>query len=180
MVYHGVLTEEQGAEFLTVWRACDIDHTCRSVLKSHPPSSHARHTMVDIMARLGPFNHGKTDRLLETHRANFVRDMEAGADSKSNLVMKHGRAYATKLWNYIKTISVLTQTFCVCCFAQCPLHPPPAVRRDKRYMTVLGNTCIPWSMMGSKFGWLHECTLVFMAWLRDVLEALPEHCLKSL
>jgi hypothetical protein len=56
----------------------------------------------------------------------------------------------------------------------CAVHPPADVRANRRYINVSGNTCVPWSMLGSKFGWLHECTIVMLAWLWSLVKALPE------
>jgi site-specific DNA-cytosine methylase len=138
--------------------------------------------MGDILERLSPKEYADLQEMCKNEKAAFAKEekkMRArmgkpGKMMKGALSRTHGRNFLDKAWAYLKTGEPPRTSFCHACDKECPLHPPPEARAAKRYINIAGNTCVPWSLMGSREGWLHECTLVFLAWVRDIAAAEPQ------
>ena len=157
-------------------RARESDVQCQRILAGYPDSSRPKHILTNILDRL------KFDQQFVKNKLNMALiGMEntckaAGADAsrRCELVREHGRDYARWLWKHLSSKYTNLETQCVACESLCPVHPAPADRRDSLYMLIVGNTCTPWSQMGKRLGWLHECTAVYLCFLQDALRAAPE------
>lgn len=152
------------------YRACDIDPTCRRTLKGQ-----AKHVMVNIMDRVEGVDDQYVKKELE-HSASLLdadrKKLAAEGSSKGELARcsrQHGRRFADMVWQHVGQSKAQPRAPCRSCGQDCLVHPPPADRDSSTYVVVMGNTCLPWSAMGSRKGWLHDATLPYMVALRDAV-----------
>ena len=160
------------------WRACDIDAICRYVLQQHPETSRPKHIMGDILDRCN-----LTKLMTQClHQAEEKFQIAVAAEavgsnagkSRNTLLKEHGRRYAEECWAALLRKSCKGQLYCQVCDGHCDVHPSESDRAGRRYLIAGGNTCISWSTLGQRMGWLHLATAVFLVWLRDLLNARPE------
>ncbi len=165
------------------YRACESEERNRMLLAGHAEASRPEHILVDILERVD-FDVDFVKKKLETAVRKMqceVRMKAAGIDSKTDRqriraenVKEHGGAFANWLWDHLAGKNVRERTRCETCRKNCRTHPTPKMRRDKRYVVVGGNICTSWSILGSRFGWLHFATIVYLVFLRDVKAAKAE------
>ena len=173
--HHELLTEQESKQFCIFWRATDIERECRQVLRSHPTGSKPRHITSDILDRCKGRDQAGLDKLFKKRMNQFDTALaKPGGEIKSVLVERIGRAYATDLWGELMNIEPDAHVWCTSCEQECLAHPPPAVRSARKYMNCSGNICVPWSALGNRLGWLHQATLPFLCWLRDLVKQEPD------
>lgn len=185
MVSKGHLPPGSVESLFKVWRAGDIESSCRKVLATygrHQPE----HITGDILRRLREDDLNKLRDLLDQFKRRF--DVALGAQSTSatpkkrfSLLLDIGREYMDKACELMDTMDVATTAWCFKHHRQCPLHPPRAGVVDGGasthsmfYLVVAGWTCVPWSSMSrARLMWLDDCSLVFLAWLFSTIKAQP-------
>lgn len=99
------------------------------------------------------------------------RPASTSASSRADLVRDHGRAFLKTGWAEVCKEPPAAQGHCYVCMKRCDLHPSATDRANRRYINLSGNTCIPWSTMGQKMGWLHEATISMLSWLWSLVSA---------
>ena len=156
------------------YRACDSDDVCRYVVSKHTPDTRPVHIMDDMLKRVDAGTRELMGRWLTQALKKFQDAAAQGHRRRSVLVELHGRKFAKKVWAHLETIEVEQTAPCHSCNDNCKVHPSSEERAGRRYMNASGNVCVPWSSLGSRMGWLHEATLVFLVWLKDIIEALPD------
>ena len=164
---------------------------------SHSPATASKHVMSNILNRVSSQTLKDLESLLGKYQKMFdqrLAKVKAKAAAKiapkkgkgkrtpkvtekqaaASLARTFGREFLDKGWELLKGAEFKSTDHCQCCDQQCPVHPPSADREGRRYINLSGSTCVPWSSMGTKLGWLHSCTIVFLVWLADLVRASPD------
>lgn len=160
-----------------VWRVCDSELSCRRVLSSY---QHHRpeHVLKNILDRLPCESLLKLQEMLSDYRSRFTRAKEEDVHADiGELSRRHGRGFMRAALEYMMGVQVKKKTFCTRHKAECDVFPPPECRAACGFLIVAaGWTCVPWSSMSRQTlkHWLHDCSLVFIAWLWSTLKEGPE------
>lgn len=169
-----------GDPLMINYRACDIDESCREVLKDFGGVFAPEHIHGDILDRVDDDTKSALETLLLEHQALRNQQMnEQHSDGPAppkliNMLTKQsGRQLMKAAFDLIRSRGdgIWKSTAqCFRCNAQCCIHPPPAIRGNRLYMNVGGNTCTPWSSVNqSSMMWLTSHSLVVIVWLADLM-----------
>ena len=113
---------------------------------------------------------------LKDRRDRITTSIQSGSahpDSRQALIETSGRDFvATKIAEMRLWTEMPTSQWCVKHGRCCELCPRVG---DKLHMEVAGSTCVAFSSMGARWGWLHESSITFLAWGRRV-RAMRPHC----
>ena len=187
------VTQNQLDELFVHYRASDNDATCRKVLLSPKRQGlEPQHVMADI--------HDRVQYCVIAHlrdlKAKFVKrfkqqiqefkDAETPLTNKEQNVLKKslGREFLAEACEYMIQDSTRDKYFpdgkCFKCPGVCCLHPPPSMRKSRRYLNVGGNTCLPWTGMSSTaLAWLDDHSIPMIVWLFDLLEHDPDFIIQE-
>ena len=160
-----------------VWRACDTELSCRRVLSSY---QHHRpeHVLKNILDSLPSESLQNLQEMLAEHRGGFTRAKEEDVTADTGeLSRRHGRDFIRAALKYMMGVQVKKKTFCTRHNTECDVFPPPECRAANVFFILgAGWTCVSWSSMSRQIlkHWLHDCSLVFIAWLWSTLKEGPE------
>ena len=146
----------------------------RALLNKHLNKLKAKktiHAATKVGGRRGAMKKRPAANSIRTTRTKSATPI---AQHRRDLTQTHGRAFLEEAWVEIQKTPPLEKAHCFACNQGCQVHPPPEVRGTRLYINVSGNTCTPWSTMGSRMGWLHESSIVLLAWLWSLVESRPE------
>ena len=148
------------------YRASDISKVCREVILSHrsPP----KHLMGDMLDRMpSDLKSELLDLLVEYKRRLRKRKRNNG---RTGLVRELGRAFIKEAWKLTKkALPRFHRTaHCYICNKQCPIYPK---RTGGLVIAFVGNTCLPWSSMGNRMGWLDDCSLEYLQFMGEITVA---------
>ena len=173
-----------GSTSLIVWRAGDVDASCRKVLLSHSGDSRAEHISGCILQRAQRATIVTLEGLLTEHQKHF-HDALAVATSetwsphirpptRSELLMEHGHAFMEAAIQVMEMDELRSKVWCFKHQCKCDINPPAEVVAGKLFVHSAGWTCAPWSSMSrTRMRWLHKCSIVFLIWLFSTLQARP-------
>lgn len=144
----------------------------------------SEHIGTDMLARMKPHVLAELQAMLSDAKGRLGRrqsdESDVGASSarvpRQQCVTELGREFMRSAWSKIKCEDVLVHDM-VCLVhegCRCRSYPTAAERLGRLLMVIAGSTCCPWSAMGSRFGWLDVASLVFLVFLREIQEHLPE------
>ena len=182
----GHMTEEAAGRW-QVWRACEIDEACRSVLGSYSEGHGPKHIMIDICDRMGDKMKMRITELLEMYlvQAEELKDAtkeagrkrrEQGEDDKVSVLQSKlrrlGEDFMRDSHELLCNHGAWKQMqWCTKCKRECELHPPDY--NDGLYMVAAGYCCQPWSMMGTRSGWLCKASVAWLSWCYNLLAVKP-------
>ena len=137
--------------------------------------------MTDILDRLPTEALLALLQMLAYHRQLYREAMlewnRGGPGNPALLLTHHGREFMRAAFVYMETVVLNKQTYCARHACNCDVFPPAEVRAEFGCLIcVAGWTCVPWSSMSRSFfkRWLHDCSLVFIAWIWSTLAEAPE------
>ena len=195
LINSGHLSMEQGESWMT-WRASDVDELCRQVLLSFDSQMSPCHVFGDILHRMPQDLHASLECLLEEHmdeamEAHGLKPLKKKQRREGSSVSNHGdvkvecaSSAGAKDWGekfmeaaqplLQQSTSWATEQWCYKCGSNCPLRPPVEGDAPMIRIAVAGYCCQPWSQMGKQQRWLSPMSLVWLAWVGDLLDWKPE------
>lgn len=169
---------ERGIEgpAIEFYRASDISPSCRDVLDRLPNG--CEHTGADMLDRFRPDALAMLKLMLAEAELNLelqlAEDKNAAGGNAISITLECGRDFLRRAWNAIRDEAVLQPMMrCYKHGGLCSPFPSASARAGKLMMAVGGNTCTPWSRMGRRRGWIHEASLCFLLWMREICEHKP-------
>lgn len=99
---------------------------------------------------------------------------DSGLETVSSIVAEIGEHFIVEAWSAIKHRDCLVAD--MRCFkhgGECAAWPSTAIRADRRMLAIGGNTCTPWSRMGSRRRWVHPASLCLLLWVKELTVHQP-------
>ena len=150
------------------FRASDYCHRCQQILCRYP--SAPVHIMFDMLDCISSEALLHLRALLEVNLARYNDKKEAlGRRACHKEKVFQGRAFLRAAWDFLQGVQCSKHAPCANHDGICPLFPD---KQDHDISINIGGTeCIPWSTMGGCMGWLHEATIKFLIWMKEVKTA---------
>ena len=168
---------------ITLYRASETQEHCRSALLTMKDGP--RHVFGSICDRMPPDALSELQVLLEFYTTRWRKrktQIPCGAPRLRKVRRKVrrkfvkggqqcaalGQEFMREAWSLLQAAGPpLTKAYCYRCCQECPVNP---TKQDNcSYISVVGNTCVPWSSMGAMMGWLHCCSLPFLQYVHELL-----------
>lgn len=144
-------------------RAADFDGECRKVLMSHTGPFAPKHVQADILNRLDGKTLDRLHAILKKHKARAARrSASSKSKSKQDIKVKQGKIFMEEAAALMRTVRFKKKSYCYVHRDKCDVHPTEEERQGAMYVVAGGNTCVAWSRMGARDGWLHESSIVLL------------------
>ena len=162
-----------------IFRAADVDQTCREVLAQHQAESRPLHIQGSLLERLQTRDSRRLQALVDRGTRRFYKLRQLGklrGSAGKALKKRIGKKFLKKTMVLMKKVKLQQEVPCYLCKQHCRVHPTEGERADSAYLIIGGSTCVSWSSMGCSAGWLHNSTAPFAVWVADFMRELPEFC----
>ncbi|MCP4240020.1 MAG: hypothetical protein GY772_05620, partial [bacterium] len=155
--------------------ATDISAVCRKVLASHVRGSRPEHIFGNVQASVPASTIARLEAMGAIYReritarvsaARLAKGMEHASDVRRAEVQRLGDKFAEKATKLLAEheLDLGAIGWCHVHEKECPLAPSTARSGRALFLEVAGTTCVAWSSMGLRWGWLDPSAVPCLAW----------------
>lgn len=163
-----------GAAF---YSGCEFDPLPRRCLQAHPACSRPAHIFEDVLDRVSRDCRAQLQHILDQCRRRH-EVATAGRPKEEEKAMREdmGNEMVAQMLELLTPDAFLEKAFCVSCGQACFINPRQAgcVPPGAQWCEVAGTTCVSWSNMGGRGGWLHESTVPALVWAMSMRAWRPD------
>ena len=147
------------------YSVCENKAAAVAALKNHPSLAEASHIFGNILDRLPTQVRHMCEELQTQASAEWLDIKKSGRRSREHRELLEHKLF-NKLCGILDAVEFDQEAFCEKHGTTCPLNVR-ATRGNDGYIHVemAGTTCLAWSSIGARDGWLHHSTLPCLVWI---------------
>ena len=171
MLLSSLTADQIGQGGIECFRACDVDPTSLSVLCNHRGPLAPRHVLPDILSRIDNDTLEKLKHIELKWRT--CEDGKQAAQMVHRIRAQRGLSMVHEMIEVLRAMpepKVLTSH----CLRHDDICPLDEYVKGRTRVWVAGHSCLDWSTMGNRMGWLGLGTTVLLVYIFHILAALPE------